>query len=177
MAKVPFTKLKCKIDDSIKEVKINEEITIEVKQYLPIQEKLGLIGRVVELAHEQDANYSNPVKAEVFTKLEVIFAYSNIAFTDKQKEDTPKLYDMLASSGIIDSIINNIPTDEYMAIVSGVADTIESVYKYQNSAYGIFDNLVKRSNEVNFQMEDFLNELKNSGTELSFLKDIIENLT
>jgi hypothetical protein len=147
MAKVPFSKLKCKIDDSIKQVKINEEITIEVKQYLPIQEKLGLIGRVVELAHEQDANYSNPVKADVFTKLEVIFAYSNIAFTDKQKEDTPKLYDMLASSGIIDTIINNIPTDEYMTIVGGVADTIESVYKYQNSAYGIIDGITKQRNE------------------------------
>ena len=66
MAKVPFSKLKCKINEEIKQVKLNDEITIEVKQYLPIQEKLALIGRVIELAHMQDENYSNPVKAAVF---------------------------------------------------------------------------------------------------------------
>ena len=38
MAKVPFSKLKCKINEEIKQVKLNNEITIEVKQYLPIQE-------------------------------------------------------------------------------------------------------------------------------------------
>jgi hypothetical protein len=47
MAKVPFSKLKCKIDDSVKEVKLTDDIVIEVKQYLPIQEKLELIGKVI----------------------------------------------------------------------------------------------------------------------------------
>jgi hypothetical protein len=47
MAKVPFTKLKLKTDDSVKHIQISDEITIEVRQYLPIQEKLKLIGDVV----------------------------------------------------------------------------------------------------------------------------------
>ena len=175
MARVPFTKLKCKIDDSIKQVKINEEITIEVKQYLPIQEKLGLIGRVVELAHEQDANYSNPVKADVFTKLEIIFTYSNITFTDKQKEDTPKLYDMLASSGIIDTIINNIPTDEYMTIVGGVEDTIESVYKYQNSVLGILDTLKDNYGMLEGELGKITETLENSEG-IDFVKNLIEKV-
>jgi hypothetical protein len=140
MAKVPFTKLKCKINENEIPVQIGEE-TISVKQYLPVQEKLTLIGNVVEQAHEQDANYSNPVKADVYTELEMVFAYTNISFTDKQKEDLPKLYDMLKSSGVIDMVMKNLPENEINAIFSGVWRSIESIYKYQNSILGILDTI------------------------------------
>lgn len=159
MAKVPFTKLKCKINENEIPVQIGEE-TIAVKQYLPIQDKLGLIGRVVMFAHEQDYNYSNPVKIGVYRDLEVVFTYTNISFTDKQKEDLPKLYDMLYSSGIIKTIIENIPQDEYMEIVWGIKDSAEAIYKYQNSALGILDGIKNNYNEASFDVEKLQNAVK-----------------
>ena len=159
MAKVPFTKLKCKINENEIPVQIGEE-TIAVKQYLPIQDKLALIGRVVEFAHEQDNNFSNPVKAGVYRDLEIIFAYTNISFTDKQKEDLPKLYDMLYSSGISKTIIDNIPEDEYMEIVFGVRDSIEAIYKYQNSILGILDGIKHNYNETSFDVEKLQEAVK-----------------
>ena len=153
MARIPFTKLKCKINTDEIPVQIGDE-TIAVKQYLPIQEKLGLIGRVVELAHMQDENYSNPVKAAAFRDLEVIFAYTNITFTDKQKEDPAKLYDLLYSTGIIDTVIDNIPEDEYISIVVGVKDSIEAIYKYQNSAFGILNGIKNNYKDLEFNIED-----------------------
>lgn len=153
MAKVPFTKLKCKVNTDEVPIQIGEE-TIAVKQYLPIQEKLGLIGRVIELAHMQDENYSNPVKASVFRDLEVVFAYTNITFTDKQKEDPAKLYDLLYSTGIIDTVIDNIPEDEYVSIVVGVNESIEAVYKYQNSALGILNGIKNNYKDLEFDIED-----------------------
>lgn len=141
MAKIAFSKLKCKIDDSVKQVKLNDEVTIEVKQYLPVQEKLALIGRVIMQAHEQDENYSNPVKVDVFRELEIVFAYTNISFTDKQKEDLPKLYDMLVCSGVLKVIKDAIPSDEISDIVFGIEDSIEAVYKYQNSVLGVLDTI------------------------------------
>ena len=153
MAKVPFTKLKCKINIDEIPVQIGEE-TITVKQYLPIQEKLELIGNVVMAAHEQDENYSNPVKAGVYRDLEVIFAYTNISFTDKQKEDLPKLYDMLYSSGIIAEVLKNIPEDEYMEIVFGVRDSIEAIYKYQNSVLGILENIKTDYSNTEFDVSN-----------------------
>ena len=164
MAKVPFTKLKCKINIDEIPVQIGDE-TIAVKQYLPIQEKLELIGNVVMAAHEQDENYSNPVKAGVYRDLEVIFAYTNISFTDKQKEDLPKLYDMLYSSGVITEVLKNIPEDEYMEIVFGIRDSIEAIYKYQNSILGILDGIKKGYNETEFnieEMQEAVKELANS---------------
>ena len=68
MAKVPFSKFKCKINTDEIPVQIGEE-TIAVKQYLPIQEKLTLIGRVIEQAHDQDQNFANPLKITVFKYL------------------------------------------------------------------------------------------------------------
>ena len=160
MAKVPFSKLKCKIDDSIKQVKINEEITIEVKQYLPIQEKLGLIGRVIDIVHEQDMTFSNPVKFNVFTEMEIIFNYTNIAFTDKNKEDIPKTYDSLKSSGILDKILKEIPKEELECIVNGVINTADSIYGYQNSVLGILDSLKVQSENNDFDLKSILETLK-----------------
>lgn len=174
MAKVPFSKLKCKIDDSVKEVKLTDDIVIEVKQYLPIQEKLELIGNIVMQAHEQDENYSNPVKAKVFEDLEIIFAFTNLSFTDKQKEDLPKLYDMLFSSGIINKVIEAIPTEEIRAIDKGTMDSINAIYKYQNSIMGILNMLKDEQNLVIHNVDEVVNKL-NTPSQFQMLTDILEN--
>ena len=162
MARIPFTKLKCKIDTNEIPVQIGEE-TIAVKQYLPIQEKLELIGNVVMAAHEQDENYSNPVKANAYRDLEVVFAYTNITFTDKQKEDLPKLYDMLASTGVLQQIIKAIPEQEYAEICCGVWNSIEAIYKYQNSVLGILDNIKSNYNQTEFDVENLQKALADLG--------------
>lgn len=174
MAKVPFTKLKCKINDSISHIEFNGE-TIEVKQYLPIQEKLTLIGDVVMQAHEQDANYSNPVKADVFTDLEIVFAYTNISFTEKQKEDLPKLYDTLKSSGLLKTIIDAIPGEEYCGIWAGVENSIEAIYKYQNSVLGILDTIKTDYSDLDFDITQLKNNIADPNN-LTLIKDILTKL-
>ena len=174
MARIPFTKLKCKINIDEVPVQIGEE-TIAVKQYLPIQEKLELIGNVVMAAHEQDENYSNPVKAGVYRDLEVIFAYTNISFTDKQKEDLPKLYDMLYSSGVIAEVLKNIPENEYMEIVFGVRDSIEAIYKYQNSILGVLDTIKTDYSNLQFNAEAIKNDIAVPNN-LDLLKIILSKL-
>ena len=72
------------MNNLIKTVIINEQ-EIEIKQYLPVNEKLRLIGDVIAQAADEN-NFSNPIKLEVFTKLEIVFTYTNLSFTEKQKE-------------------------------------------------------------------------------------------
>ena len=174
MAKVPFSKLKCKINTDEIPFQIGDE-TIAVKQYLPIQEKLALIGRVIMQSHEEDANYSNPVKIAVITDLELVFAYTNINFTDKQKEDLPKLYDLLYSSGVLDKILEAIPEDERFIIDIGVRDSIESIYKYQNSILGIMDALKQDYSEVGTDMEKIKQDISDPEV-LGIVKDFLTNL-
>lgn len=160
MAKIAYSKLKLKTNEEITNLQLTDDITIEVKKYLPIQEKLALIGRVVMAAHEQDNNYSNPVKVNVYTDLEIVFAYTNLAFTDKQLEDTAKLYDQLQSSGILTKIKNAISPAEEIMIRNGVQDSIEAVYSYQNSALGILDGIQKGYSQEQFDVDALKESVK-----------------
>jgi hypothetical protein len=137
MAKVSFTKFGLKTNQQVKCIDFNEQV-VEVKQYLPVNDKLELISNVINSAHD-DNNFANPVKVSVFTTLEILYAYTNINFTDKQKEDPNKLYDLVISSGLVAEIIRAIPEEEYNEILCGVSDSIEAVYNYRNSVMGILE--------------------------------------
>lgn len=137
MAKVSFTKFGLKANQQVKCIDFNEQV-VEVKQYLPVNDKLELISNVINSAHD-DNNFANPVKVSVFTTLEILYAYTNINFTDKQKEDPNKLYDLVISSGLVAEIIRAIPEEEYNEILCGVSDSIEAVYNYRNSVMGILE--------------------------------------
>lgn len=175
MAKVSFSKLKCKVNEEVKTITFADE-TIEVKQYLPIQEKLALIGRVVEFAHDADFNYSNPVKADVFRDLEMLFAYTNINFTEKQKEDIPKLYDTVLSSGLLDAVLEAIPDNEINSVMVGVYRSIDSIYTYQNSILGLLDNITNKYENMQFDTEKITEALQNPEN-LAMVKSILDNFS
>ena len=139
MAKVSFTKLGLTKNQDVKTVSWNEQ-SIEVKQYLPVTDKLTLISNVLNNAHDEN-NFSNPVKLKVFSALEIMYAYTNINFTDKQKEDAPKLYDLITGSGLFNEIVNNIPLDEYNGVMDGVFESVDAIYTYRNSAMGILETI------------------------------------
>lgn len=173
MAKVSLTKLGLKVNQEIKTVKFNEQI-IEVKQYLPINDKLELISNVVNASHDEN-NFANPVKVSVFTTLEIMYTYTNINFTDKQKEDPTKLYDMLISSGLVAAVVNAIPEAEYYEVVSGVEDSIEAIYTYRNSVLGILESISADYSQLNFDAEEIQKKLGDPNN-MAFLKEVLTKL-
>ena len=110
MAKVSFTNLKLKMNKEIKEISFNNT-KIEVLQYLPIEEKYDLV--MITLQQAKENSLFNPVKLEMYFCMNLVYSYTNISFTEKQREDEAKLYDTLLSSGLLDMIINAIPEDDY----------------------------------------------------------------
>ena len=173
MAKVSLIKLGLKVNQEIKTIIFNEQ-TIEVKQYLPVNDKLELIGNVINSAHD-DNNFSNPVKVSIFTALEILYAYTNINFTEKQKEDPAKLYDLVVSSGLIDAILDIIPEDEYEEVICGIEDSIEAVYNYRNSILGILDSMGQDYDNLNFDITTLQDKLADP-TNLNLLKDVLSKL-
>ena len=137
--KVGLTKLNLKKNTKIIPIEWNDQ-KIEVREYLPIQEKLDLIGRIVNLSLD-DNNFANPMRIDIFTTLEIMYAYTNINFTDKQKEDFLGLYDLLVSSGLYDKVLEVIKGEEYKGdywyITDAVDSVIQEVYKYKDSVLGI----------------------------------------
>ena len=173
MAKVSLTKLGLKVNQDIKNIEFNEQ-TIEVKQYLPVNDKLELIGNVINSAHDEN-NFSNPVKVSVFTTLEIMYAYTNVNFTDKQKEDPTKLYDMLISSGFACEVFRAIPEAEYHEIISGIEDSIEAIYTYQNSVMGILDTISTDYSNLNLDASEIQKKLSDPNN-LTLLKDVLTKL-
>ena len=174
MAKLPFTKLGLKKNQEIKTLTWNEQV-IEIKQYLPMQDKLNLMSKVINLSHDKDSNYSNPVKVDIYTKLNIIENYTNITFTDKQKEDVCKLYDLFKESGLMEEILNAIPEQEIIEIENSIKKAIKSIYAYQNSVMGILDNVSSDYSNLNL---DALNiqEALGDPNNLTLLKQVIDKL-
>ena len=173
MAKLAFTKLGLKPNNEIVNIEFNGQI-IEVKQYLPVQDKLELIGKVLELSHDSN-NFSNPVKIQVYTALEIIEKYTNISFTEKQKENPPKLYDVLSGNGLIEQVVSAIPQSEYDILIHGVYDSVEAVYKYQNSVLGILDAISEDYSNLKFDAENIQKAIGDPEN-LTLLKDIVTKL-
>lgn len=173
MAKVAFSKLALKKQDKVNTIKIGN-FDIEVKQYLPVNDKLDLIARVLNGAHDEN-NFPNPVKIEVIGALEIIMAYTNLSFTEKQKEDVAKLYDLLETNGVIDQVVSAIPEEEYNFIIDGIDDTIEAVYTYQNSVLGILDSVGQDYSNLELDAINIQQKLANTEN-LGLLKDVLTKL-
>ena len=173
MAKIGFTKLGLKPNNEIQYIEFNEQ-TIEVKQYLPVEEKLELITNVLELSHDQN-NFSNPVKVSVYTILEIIEKYTNVNFTEKQKENPTKLYDLLVGNGFAAAVIKAIPEPEYDEILTGIKQTIKSVYKYQNSVLGILDTISQDYSNLNLDATEIQKKLADPNN-MELLKGIMTKL-
>jgi hypothetical protein len=174
MAKVSFTKLGLSKNQDVKIVPWNGQ-DVEVKQYLPINDKLNLIANVINYAHDGNKNFSNPVQVSVYTALEILYAYTNINFTDKQKEDTAKLYDLVHGSGLLAEIISNIPEDEYEDVLDGIADSIDAIYSYQNSVLGILETVKTDYSDLDFDASVIQQKLADPEN-MELLKSVLANL-
>ena len=173
MAKIGFTKLSLKRKNEVKTITINNN-QIEIKQYLPVNEKLDLIARVINGAHDQN-NFPNPIKIEVIGTLEMIMAYTNISFTEKQKEDIPKLYDLLEENGVIKDIISQIPEDEYNFIIDGINKTVDAVYAYNNSVLGILEAVSKDYSNLDFDATQIQKKMADPEN-LKLVRDVLTKL-
>lgn len=174
MAKVSFTKLGLVKNQEVKILKWNDQ-EVEIKQYLPINDKLNLISRIINNSHDISKNYANPVQVNVYTDLEILYAYTNINFTDKQKEDVAKLYDLVKSSGLLDTVIINIPEQEYKTIVKGILDCSSAIYQYQNSILGILDTLKTDYSELDFDASAIQSKIADPEN-MELLKNILSKL-
>jgi hypothetical protein len=119
MAKVPFSKLQACIDGQVSQIsykdKNDKEIYYEVKHYLPFKDKLEMITKIVNQSVDDNGFY-NPMRVKLYTALEVVYAYTNLSFTEKQKEDPFKLYDLLVSTGIFTNVLKEIAEYDWIDI-------------------------------------------------------------
>ena len=172
--KVGLTKLGLKKNINLIELPWNDQI-IQIKEYLPIEDKIGVIERIVNQSLD-DNNFANPVRIMINTVLETMFAYTNINFTDKQKEDRLGLYDLLVSSGLWKVVENKLAEVGELSIIQiTVREVVDEVYKYKTSVLGILQTVAEDYGNLDLdatQIQEKLNDKEN----IKFLKDVMDKM-
>ena len=151
-----------------------EEIKYEVKHYLPFKEKLELVSNIINKSIDDNGFY-NPMRVKMNMVLEVTYAYTNLSFTEKMKEDPFKLYDILVSTGIFEDIVNVIREKDWIEIQDNVWATIKNIYEYKNSVMGILDTVSTDYSNLNLDANEIKETLSDTNN-LKLLRDVITKL-
>lgn len=176
MAKISYNKLGITKDElnKVQTVEYNDQ-TIEVKQYLPIAEKSELITRVLNNSVDENTGYYNLLKLDMNLGLEIVYAYSNISFTEKQKEDSMKLYDMLNASKVLNLIIGLVPDGEFYYLNKTTYEMANNIVAYRNSAMGIMEAISTDYSNLDLDATDIQKKL-NDPDNMALLKDVLTKL-
>ena len=173
MSKISFIKLGLTKNTIVGNFTLNDQI-VEVKQYLPIQEKMEIISSVLNNCQDEN-NFINEAKMSMFMHLEMAYRYTNINFTEKQKENPVKLFDLLAGNGFFDDLFAVLPQSEYKSIMFWLDKTAHNIYDYRNSIYGILDAMKTDYDNLNLDVEAIKEKIGN-GENVEFLKDVLTKL-
>lgn len=176
MAKISYNKLGITKDElnKVQTVEYNDQ-TIEVKQYLPIAEKSELITRVLNNSVDENTGYYNLLKLDMNLGLEIVYTYSNISFTEKQKEDPMKLYDMLNASKVLNLIIGLVPDGEFYYLNKTTHEMANNIVSYRNSAMGIMEAISADYSNLDLDATDIQKKL-NDPDNMALLKDVLTKL-
>ena len=137
--KVSYANLKLKVDNSIKTFDFNGN-QIEVLQYLPIEDKYDLI--MITLQKAKENGIYNDLKLDMYFALHIVYMYTNLSFTDKQKENESKIYDTLQSNGFFDKLLPIIPESEYDYLIDCMKQIMRNELQYNTTAAAIIKNLI-----------------------------------
>ncbi len=175
MAKVSFSKLGLTKNNNIKTIEYNGQ-TIEIKQYLSINDKAVIASNVLNnVIGNGETRFINPLQVEVYTLILAVDTYTNINFTDKQREDPAKLYDLIVGSGLWELIFNEIDKEDYGHLLIYIDKSVKAFYDYYNSIYGILDNINKQYETMNLDATEIQQKLADPEN-MTLLKEVLAKL-
>lgn len=172
MAKIAFSKLNKIKSLPVVEISIDDQKVL-VEQYLPLEEKVNLITSVIEQSGNGEEGFFNIVKLEAYYIIEMIQAYTNISFTEKQLEDTTKLYDAIRLNDIWAVVADAIPGTESEYIWNNIMALAREITTYNNSVLGVLKAISTNRDNLNFDVQEIMNNL-NDPEALKLLKGMVD---
>lgn len=134
--KVSYANMKLKVNTEIKTFDFGGQ-KIEVLQYLPAQDKYDLL--MVTLQKSLENGMYNEFKLNLYFELNLVYMYTNISFTEKQREDELKIYDNLKSNGFFELFFQAINEDEYNELFAQL-NAIKEAMTFNNTSVGAIVN-------------------------------------
>ena len=140
-----------------------------VRQQVPLSEKLAAIQTILSLSLEQELGIYAPAKVMVYKYLYFFYLYTDIEFSDVEKDAPMELYDQLRQ---IDTVERPL---DYLDFISLLEEHITKYETYQTSAYGILDSLKKDYNNLDFDIEKLQKDLTNKKN-IELVDEIVHKL-
>lgn len=168
MKEVDFKSLNLKVNDSVKTININGT-DIEIKNYLPIEDKMDLIQIALQQA-ENTIGYDT-ILIDVYFHLYLVYFYTNIKFTEEEKAEPLKLFDILDSNNIISIVASSIPSAEFEDMKDYLYSQLENNSKFKTSLIYVLDILMNKIKDAT----KYLNDADYEKIFTSIKTNIIEN--
>lgn len=154
----------------------NEEITYEgqtftVRSWIPMEDKLALIGNIIN-ASIDDNTFYNPARLHIFYVMNMVKEYTDIDFKEM---NIMYAYDLLDVSGLWDIIEKYINENEINFIKRNIKETITNIYAYKNSVLGMVDAMNQKSEDLKVDGEA-LQKVIGDPENLTLVKQILDNL-
>ena len=86
-------------------------VQIGVLDHLPIQEQYNIVNITLQKADENGVFH--PIKRDMYFELNLVYAYTNLEFSEDDRANEPELYDKLRASGLLAAIKQALPQEEY----------------------------------------------------------------
>lgn len=173
MDKILFKDLKISERDfGTKEFKIGNNV-ITVKQYLSVEDKMSLISEVINNAVD-NSTIIQPTMLEVLTDVIIVKYYTNIDFVDEELT-FGQLYDILETNGIIESVVELIPEDDYKFIMRNITETSKTINTYLHSALSLIRKAAEEYNDINIDIDNLRAKMADPQF-LSLIKGVMKDL-
>jgi len=130
--KVSYANMKLKVNTDVNTFDFCGQ-KIEVLKYLPAQDKYDLL--MVTLQKSIESGAYNEFKLNLYFELNLVYMYTNISFTEKQREDEFKLYDNLKSNGFFELFFQALNEDEYNELFAQL-NAIKEASTYNRTSVG-----------------------------------------
>lgn len=176
MAKISYNKFEKPTYPEDKVVEFQGQ-QIEVRQYLPMSEKLAFATRVIERSYDPAIAYINPIGYDIQFAVQIINTYTNIELMiDEEGVDLGVLYDEIVASGLYKQIISAIPAQELETLRQYTDDIIEHFYKYKQSAQAVIEMLTTDYDNLNFDIESMQKKLVDIDQNMGLVKEVVNKL-
>lgn len=146
-----------------KQILKKDQFVIQIKEYLPIRDKIDLVQIALQKAEENGVY--NEMLLDMYFNLYTVYMYTDLDFED-EKDRPEELYDELHSTGLLAEILSKIPEDEYASLVDYLETMRHNYNNYRRSAAGVLrlftQDLPKNAEAAskilqNFNKQDYQN--------------------
>lgn len=138
MSKISFLS----INEKCNTFNLAPDVEVKVLQYLPIEQKNDIIQ--LTLQNSEENGVFNYLLLDMYFHLYICYLYTDIDFTEEEKENPANTFDVLTSTGVLNQVIATMDPNEYKALHQILDTSVENKIKYNNTLASVINSFIEQ---------------------------------